>query len=371
MSKKEFDFERAVERLKRPFAFRDLEWVSNFSYGDSYNKAVIAVAPYVRRESIITRFNIVCGKGNWKNELITLGNAGLYQAILLRYGDEWIPNWDGAAMDTASNIDMVKSVSSKSLRRAAEQWDVGLYTQFVPQLYAIKRPQDEWDSYDKFSKKSWDFTVRWDRPVLPKEFLPKYMTPEQFRRMQRLIKYLEDDSEAKFQEVIDSWEEDCDSVSYEKAERLIDFVDSKIQKRLDNINPTIVHENNPNINSGNGKGNGSGVSTNKKNKSPKNKGNTRSKQSPKSQNKGSQKQSQSQKKGINEKQMQQLISNISKFDEDDPQGVFLDRDWLQEIKTNVKKHKSGKHNYLISPEQFQDWMQRMVDAMDDMDDLPF
>jgi len=228
-----------IERLSLPFAIRDIEWVPNYTYGDDiYDEKVIAVSPYIRRESVITRLNVVCGPGNWENVMSPHGSLGLFQGIKIKIEDEWVIKYDGAAMETRDGIDQIKAVFSRSLRRSAEIWGVGLYLQFIPQLYAIKRPLNYYKAAYVWEKKP--LRIRWDPPELPQEFLPRYMTPEQFIRMQRIRVYFSEEKQKKLTDIIEEWKLNYKQVSYEDANKAIASVENKINERLRLINKKLV-----------------------------------------------------------------------------------------------------------------------------------
>lgn len=364
MNKSEFD--TAMDRLQRPFATRDIDWVPNFTYGDdNYNDKVIAVAPYIRREAVITRFNVVCGPGNWENFLEPLGKAGLYQAIAINLEGEWVRKWDGAQMDSdQSRIDPVKGAVSRSIRRAGEMWGVGLYLQFIPQLFAIKRPSSYYSSDETWEDRKNNLKIRWDHPQLPKEFIPEYMTPEQYVRMRRILKYLSDEKKQAAEEIIADWESNPDSVSYEDAEITIGLVEDRILSRLKSIDNRKIYA---------PKQKQDAPSTTKQSSSPDKKG-QQAVQHPEQKASPSPKQSsQSPENAISVQQLKTLIGRVEFLEQIDPGGTWHDQSWIQNIKTACNKH--HKQVEFITEDQFTKWIkgiksiEDLVDSGDD--DLPF
>lgn len=244
---KKNEFTIAVERLHAPFALRDLDWVPNFTSPKADNKTyantLIGVSPYVRREAIITRLNVIIGPGNWENKMEPLGKYGLFHGISINCEGLWINKFDGARVVEKNDIDAIKSVVTQSLKRTGELWGIGLYLKFVPQLFAVKRPSDYYDAEETwFGKGSGnDFIkIRWDHPELSKEFLPDYMTPEQYVRMKRIRRYFGEDKRKKVDVMINNWEEDYHSVTYKTAEQIILAVETNLKEQLNAVRPTEV-----------------------------------------------------------------------------------------------------------------------------------
>ena len=228
-------------RLSLPFAESDIEWVVTYTYGDNYNDVIIGVAPYIRRESIITRLDVVCGPSGWRNVLQPLDFNGLYQGIVIieklnesTYRE--VTKWDGSAInssDSKDRIDPIKSVATNSFRRAAELWGLGRYLKELPQMYAVKRPKDDYDAaeFTKVNRKGQaSFKVRWDHPQIPKEFLPDYMTPEQYIQLKGISKYCSESSRKMIDSQIQKWDNDHQDVPYTHAVELIAQVRAQIQE---------------------------------------------------------------------------------------------------------------------------------------------
>lgn len=359
MDKKEF--ETAVQRLHEPFAPRDIDWVPNFAYGDdTYEAKQIAVAPYIRRESVITRLNVVLGARNWKTDIHPLGKLGLYQAILVRCEDEWVgPKWDGAQLTEASSrIDVVKGGVSRSIRRAGEPWGIGLYLQFVPQLFAIKRPknyyqaEEIWETKLKGGNK---LKIRWDHPKLPKEFMPDTMTPEQFVRMSRIIKYFSEDKQKAAKEMLDDWESDPSSVRYEDAEMTIGLVEDRILKRLDAMdNRKVVPPKKRKSNAGNS-------GTKKDGQNQKSQSSKKQDSSPPENGKDG---------SITPDKLQEIIKGIKEIKELDDNAIFYEEEWMKEWTKRCNDHHQGKR--FISFTEFEEFQEKYNQIMDDLgDDLPF
>lgn len=360
MDKKEF--ETAIERLHEPFAPRDIDWVPNFTIGDdTYEAKQIAVAPYIRRESVVTRLNVVLGPRNWKTDIQPLGKLGLYQTILVRCEDEWIgPKWDGAQLDEASSrIDVVKGGVSRSIRRAGEPWGIGLYLQFIPQLFAIKRPEKDYQAQELWSTKLDGgnyLKIRWDPPQLPKEFMPDTMTPEQYVRMNRIIKYFGEDKQKAAKEMLQDWKDDPASVRYEDAEMTIGMVEDRIFKRLGEMdNRKVVPR------------------TKRKKGNADNSGSQKDGQNKKSQ--GSQKQDtagdENGKDGsITPDKLQEIIKGIKEIRELDDNAIFYEEEWMKTWEDRCNQHHQGKR--FISFTEFEKFQKKYNQIMDDLgDDLPF
>jgi hypothetical protein len=226
---------KLFEKLRRPFPESSIEFVVTWTYGDDYNSAILGVAPYIKREAVIVRLDHVVGPESWKNE-ISPQAYGLYNGISIRNGDDWITKFDGSEMSAdGGRIDAVKSVSTFSLRRSAELWGIGRYLKDIPELFAVKRPDNEYDAHEKSQVKPRNgkpFNVRWDHPMIPKEFLPKYMTPEQYYTLSRLTKYFSEDKMEKVNTMLDAWEKDEDSFTYMEAKKKIDTVRGFVEKNI-------------------------------------------------------------------------------------------------------------------------------------------
>ncbi len=248
MLKKE-EFEKAVERLQQPFALRDLDWVPNFTYPKAdqktYENTMIGIAPYVRREAIITRLNVVIGAGNWENRLEPLGKFGLYHGIAINCEGDWVTKFDGSQIyETNTDMDAIKSVVTQSIKRASEVWGIGLYLKFIPKLFAKKMPEDYYDADEVWSGQSASgyIKIRWDHPDLPQEYLPDYMTPEQYARMKRIRRYFGEDKKEKATLIIKEWEKDHTMIKYQIAEQIIDAVEENLKARMGAIRPTEVYK---------------------------------------------------------------------------------------------------------------------------------
>lgn len=359
------EFDKAVDRLQRPFAVRDIDWVPNYTYGDdTYNDKVIAVAPYIRREAVITRFNVVCGPGQWENLVEPLGNFGLYQGIALNHNGEWVRKWDGAQIDDGNGgrIDAVKAVISRSIRRVGEVWGVGLYLQFIPQLFAVKRPSDYYSSDETWEDRKKNLKIRWDHPPLPKEYLPEFMTPEQYIRMKRILKYFSDEKKLSARELISSWEDDFESVSYENAELTIGMVEDRILKRLksiDNRQVTVPNKTTrPNDKSSTTSNDGQNKKSHGQSQQPENA--TKEPQATQPAPEGK----------ITGQQLKELLVLVKKVEKLDPDHVWLPSKELQPIKDAGNKHHKGQE--LIDEKDFKDWKIKLQSAVDAIDDeLPF
>lgn len=359
------DFDKAVERLQRPFALRDIDWVPNFTYPKdaekNYANTVIGVAAYVRREAVITRFNVVCGPGEWENIVEPLGNFGLYQGIAINREGEWIRKFDGAQMEAKdSGIDKVKAVISRSIRRVGEVWGVGLYLQYVPQLFAVKRPPDYYDAQFKWGTKG--LTIRWDPPQLPKEYIPKYMTPEQYVRMKRIIPYFSEDKQKAAEELIAEWEDDPDSVKYEDAEMTIGLIEDRILARLNSIdNRAVTAVKQKKGNDTNSQPANSGQ--NKTDKSPD------KVQQPPKENPPQQKSGQPEG-SITAEEFKKLHSMFKQVEKLDADNIWVSAEKMQEIRQAANDHYQGKSS--IKKEDFIKWEETLNTALTALkDDLPF
>lgn len=231
-------------RLCQPFPESSIEYVVTWTYGDSYEDVMIGVAPYIKRESVIVRLDHVIGPEHWKNE-ISPQSYGLYNGISIQVEPgNWITKWDGSEMGkTGGQIDAIKSVSTLSLRRSAELWGIGRYLKDLPQLFAVKRPSDEYDADEKTQIKRGQnkFNVRWDHPVIPKEFLPRTMTPEQYYLLSGLTKYFPEDKIGPVKQILDDFLNDDTSVPYLTAKKKIEDIRAYVEKNVNYHGPKTIY----------------------------------------------------------------------------------------------------------------------------------
>lgn len=329
-------FDQAAERLQLPFALNDLDWVPNFTYPKpdqkTYDNTFIGVAPYVRREAIISRLNVLVGPGSWETIMEPLSNFGLYQGLAINNGGEWVRKFDGSRLTNNDNdsIDSIKSVVSKSLRRVAELWGIGTYLHFVPQLFAVKRPSDDYDAAETWSGKGSGgnyIKIRWDYPDLPKEFLPDFMTPEQLVRMKRIRRYMGEDKRSKADEMISSWMENHESIEYSTAEEIIHIVESNVKQRLSAINPKAIVARTPR------QAAPPAQKTTPAPATPTEPATAPAKQEPTiAPNDGN---------TINEQQYEQLVSKVKQIMEIDPNGENHKPEILERVKAVLNSHKKG------------------------------
>lgn len=365
--RKNRSFEELEKQLRQPFAHNDLEWLSNFHQFARNDKTkdnlAIAVVPYIRRESIIVRLNEVLGADGWRTKAQDIGTLGVFQYIEIFNGYEWIGKVDGSTMKSNEqldgdesrnkNRDVVKGVMSKSIRRAAEAWGIGLYLHFVPQLYAIKRADDCYDAYDKWGMRGVNFDVRWDPPSLPLEFLPKYMTPEQKVQIDRMVNYFSDKKAENLSELIDKYENDPDSVPYEDAKEIIESIQLKLKERIQSVNKFQFY---PKIT----------PTETKKEKKPK-------KDKPtKKEEKEAHPFLTSAKNEIEDHRVNELEKLAKELSNKDPDGLWHDTKYLKDLFEAIKQHKSGPPYFSVKI--FNEAVKKVSEAsdtFDEDDDLPF
>lgn len=247
------DFKEIVERLALPFTQSSIEFVVTFTSGDTLEDVKIGVAPYVKRESILTRLDVVCGPAGWSNELIVSRPDALFNGITIFNIDQSsghvqpVTKWDGAAVEVTNRagndrLDPIKTVSTNSFKRAAEVWGIGRYLKDIPPMFGVKQPADNWDS-DEWTKKGKGkdtFFIRWNHPQIPAEFLPEFMTPEQYVALKGLRKHFSAEVSKPINDYIKSYEEDWRSVPYSEVATKIYDIRAYIKKKLGHINPKEI-----------------------------------------------------------------------------------------------------------------------------------
>lgn len=108
-------------KLKAPFHPDDIEWRVGSTSKDKTKGMALA---YVTNRAIQNRLDEVFGIFGWRNEFIEWKGGAQLCGISVKFGDEWITKWDGAA---DSNMESVKGGLSDSMKRAAYQWGIGRY----------------------------------------------------------------------------------------------------------------------------------------------------------------------------------------------------------------------------------------------------
>lgn len=144
-----------MSALQAPFQPDEIEWMAKTVIKDKLRGLAL---PYVSNRAIQKRLDEVVGINNWKNEFIQWKDKDQLCGISIRFNDEWITKYDGAA-DT--NIDGTKGGISGSMKRAVVQWGIGRYLYNIPEI---------WADVKQVGAKGYKIVKK---PNLPKEFLPK------------------------------------------------------------------------------------------------------------------------------------------------------------------------------------------------------
>lgn len=115
--------QEALQRLREPFAFKDVEWKIQVTTQDKTRGMAVA---YIDSRAIQNRLDETIGAFHWRNEFVPWqGNSQICGLSI--YDDErgdWVTKFDGAEN---TDIEPVKGGLSDSFKRAACVWGIGRY----------------------------------------------------------------------------------------------------------------------------------------------------------------------------------------------------------------------------------------------------
>lgn len=112
-----------MNRLREPFAFKDVEWKVQVTTQDKTRGMAVA---YIDSRAIQNRLDEVVGAFNWKNSFAPWQNNAQICGLSV-YDDErgdWVTKYDGAEN---TDIEPIKGGLSDSFKRAACVWAIGRY----------------------------------------------------------------------------------------------------------------------------------------------------------------------------------------------------------------------------------------------------
>lgn len=163
-----------LDKLKEPFAAKDIEWRIGQSGKTRDGKPWAKVLAYIDNRAVMGRLDEVCGPAGWQNEYRPAPNDPDGKSLLCGIGVEvetgkWVWKWDGA---NNTDIEGVKGGASDSMKRAAVHWGIGRYLYSLSDTWAncteeSMRGQDGW----RYAK-SKDGAFWWKPPELPAWAVP-------------------------------------------------------------------------------------------------------------------------------------------------------------------------------------------------------
>ena len=126
-----------LSKLAEPFDRDDIEWRVSRA-GRSNGKVFCRILCYITARAIQQRLDDVCGPTNWRNEPLTVHEAGqrtfaFQTGISIRIGDEWVTKWDVAE---PTQIEAAKGGFSGAMKRAGAQWGIGRYLYHLDETFA-------------------------------------------------------------------------------------------------------------------------------------------------------------------------------------------------------------------------------------------
>jgi len=123
--------QNVLQRLREPFAFKDVEWKVQITTQDKAKGMAVA---YIDSRAIQNRLDEAIGAFNWQNSFIPWhGNSQLCGISV--YDEErgdWITKYDGAEN---TDIEPIKGGLSDSTKRAACLWGIGRYLYEIPSIW--------------------------------------------------------------------------------------------------------------------------------------------------------------------------------------------------------------------------------------------
>lgn len=148
-----------LERLKEPFAVKDVHWrVGSTNAKSNGGKPTKGIAlAYIDARDVMKRLDDVVGPENWQNRYSHVTQKGLICDIGIRLNGEWIWKANGAG-DTP--VEAEKGSMSDAFKRSAVMWGIGRY------LYML---DNTWVDLDERQR------------IKTPPVLPTWATPEGYR----------------------------------------------------------------------------------------------------------------------------------------------------------------------------------------------
>jgi hypothetical protein len=160
-----------LEKLKEPFAEKDVEWRISRS-GITNDKPWATALCYITARAAMDRLDEVVGAGNWKDTYTHLPN-GVLCTLAIKIGGpngEWVAKQNGA---DESDIESFKGGISNAFKRAAVNWGIGRYLYDLTESFVEFSPNKTGNSALVKDKKSGkEMWVNWMPPKLPAWALP-------------------------------------------------------------------------------------------------------------------------------------------------------------------------------------------------------
>lgn len=173
--------------LAEPFEAHEIEWRINrkgFSNGKPWATAI----PYITSRAVQDRLDKVFGMFGWQNSTKMITGKGFLSTIKFKHNDEWIEKCDGAEGSTSNDMDLIKSGSSNSLKRAAVLLKVGRYLYELDEFFVDTQITDSWKHpYGNVykDKKNNNLLVAWATPILPDWALPGHNVEQHIEAMKK------------------------------------------------------------------------------------------------------------------------------------------------------------------------------------------
>lgn len=152
-----------MERLRKPFPMKDIEWRAQ-RFFEVNGEGRVVVVPYIDARAVMNRLDEVFGLDGWKDEYERWGEAGVKCRLHFRVGDEWHYREDAA--DEPKTVP-TKGGISVAFKRAAVKLGIGRYLYdldeyIVPLNSKQQYKNDVYFRDAKTGKKGW-----WSIPDLP------------------------------------------------------------------------------------------------------------------------------------------------------------------------------------------------------------
>ena len=171
------DFSR---ELRKPFEAHEIEFRVN-RHGVKNGKPWVTVIPYIDSRAVQDRLDDVFGLGGWQNEIKMITANGFICGISIFINDRWVTKWDGAEGSNANGMDLIKSGSSNSLKRAAVLLGIGRYLYELDEFFVDCIISEGWNHpYGNVfkDKKNNNALIAWREPTLPTMALPGFEIDE-------------------------------------------------------------------------------------------------------------------------------------------------------------------------------------------------
>lgn len=169
------------KELQAPFEITDVEWKpQNLGFSGGVNPYILVV-PYITNRAVQKRLDDVFGVEGWGNEFKEyLNGKGTMCGITAFIGERKITKWDGVENTAPNNIDVIKTASSNSMKRASVQFGIGRYLYdlptFFPECIECEGKKHAYGNVSQHKKKNGnDWITRniaWKTPELPAQYLP-------------------------------------------------------------------------------------------------------------------------------------------------------------------------------------------------------